>query len=160
MQKHVEHRTVVIKKSLQASVEEVYAAFASVKARSVWAVPKTDQIKYSKSSFRVGGQDAFRCGTPGRLEYKGLVSYLEILKNKRIISTETMFHQGQRISIALLTTEFQSFKGRAEVVITAQICSLDGADMSQGYKQGWTSVLGNLSEYLEGRRLSSGASSK
>lgn len=148
MTKSVAHQTVVIKKTMKAPVAAVYSAFASVKARSEWAVPQGEAIKYIRANFKVGGADEFRCGSPAKLEFKGVVQYHELQKNKRIISTETMSHSKKIISVALLTTDLIDQGGVTEVVITAQVCSLDGNDMSAGYKNGWTAVLKNLAKFL------------
>ena len=147
MKQQTTHKTIKIKKNIKAPLSKVYLAFKSPKARSEWAVPKGEAIKYSKTDFRIGGFDYFRCGSPGVLEFKGVVTYHEIVKNIRIISTETLYHSKNILSVALITAElFESATG-TNVVITAQICSLNGNDMSKGYKQGWTAVLHNLEEY-------------
>lgn len=143
------NKTVTITKKYKAKISAVYSAFSSVKARSEWAVPKGDAIKYSKANFKVNGKDEFRCGTPPKLDFKGTVHYLSIEKNHRIISTETLIHSNQILSVALLTTDFSESEGKTTVKIIAQVASLKGHDMSLGYKSGWTSVLKNLTEYLE-----------
>ena len=148
MKNTVTHKTIKIKKVLKFPLEKVYFAFANFKARSQWSVPKGDGIKYLKNDFSVGGQDIFRCGTPGKLEFKGVVDYQDIEKNKRIIYTETVFHLKKKLAVTLFTTEFHKVKDGTQIDLIAQISSLDGVDMSKGYKQGWHSVIKNLAEYL------------
>lgn len=148
MQNTLEHKTVVVKKNFKSPVNDVYKAFASVKARSVWSVPKGDAIKYLQSEFKKGGIDIFKCGSFDSMDFKGVVTYHEILKNKRIISTEMISHKKRNLSVALVSIELVEINSSTKVTITAQIASLDGADMSRGYKQGWTSTLKNLEEYL------------
>lgn len=148
MKQFAAHKTIKIKKKIKAPLPKVYSAFASSRARSEWAVPKGDAIKYTRTDFRAGGVDNFRCGTPKVLEFRGVVTYHEIVKNMKIISTENIYHSRGILSVTLITTElFRSATG-TNVVITAQICSLNGNDMSKGYKDGWTAVLKNLEEYL------------
>lgn len=150
MKHPVIHKTIKIKKKIKAPLSKVYSAFSSPKARSKWAVPEGDAMEYSETDFRVGGTDRFRCGSPGVLEFKGLVTYQEIVKDLRIISTETLHRFEDALCVALLTTELFETTNGTNIVITAQVSSLNGRDMSTGYKQGWTSVLRNLEGFLEG----------
>ena len=148
MTQTVSHKTVSIKKKMNYSPAKVFKAFASVEARSEWSVPKGDAIKYFESDFSVGGKDVFKCGSPGSMDFSGVVQYEDITKNKRIISTETITHKKKKLSVALVTIDLAKVDGGTIITLTAQVCSLDGVDMSQGYKQGWSAVLGNLGEYL------------
>lgn len=159
MKHSVAHHTVKLEKKIGFPVERVYSAFARVQARAVWGVPQGDAIEYSEADFSVGGRDVFRCGSPTRMEYRGVVQYQDLVKNKRIISTETISHGKKRISVALLTFELMEAPGGTRILLTAQISSLDGADMSQGYKQGWTAVLGNLDGFLKNSSKSRAPSS-
>lgn len=148
MNKTVAHKTVTLKKKFNFKVEKIYKAFASVEARKKWAVPKGDAIKYLKSSFSVGGIDKFNCGSKQSMDFVGLVHYEDIVTNRRIVSTETIKHKSKRISSALVTVEFIEARSHTLLILTAQVASFDGVDMSQGYKQGWRAVLMNLNEYL------------
>lgn len=145
----LKHQTVRMKKMFRAPRNDVYHFFASVKKRMEWSAPKGDSIKYSRSEFRVGGVDVFRCGTPKILEYQGLVQYHDIEKNRRIVYTETMSHGKRRLSSALITTEFLENEAGTQVVLTAQVTSFDGADMAKAYRAGWSSVLKNLVQALK-----------
>lgn len=145
----VAHKTVTLKKKLPFKVEKVFKAFASVEARRQWGVPTGDAIRYLKASFTVGGIDKFKCGSPRKMEYGGLVHYTDIVNNCRIISTETISHKSKRISSALVTVEFVEANDHTVLILTAQVASFDGIDMSQGYKRGWGAVLKNLNEYLK-----------
>jgi uncharacterized protein YndB with AHSA1/START domain len=149
MKKTVQHKTVKLKFKFNFKVEKVYKAFSSIEARKKWSVPKGDAIKYLKSDFTVGGVDRFKCGSPQAMEFGGVVHYEDIVKNKRIVSTETITYKSKRISSALVTTEFIEADAFTLLILTAQVASYDGMDMSKGYKQGWKSVLSNLNEYLK-----------
>lgn len=148
MKQTVSHKTVNLKKTLNYSIQKVFKSFASQKARSEWSVPKGDAIEYIEEDFSVGGKDIFRCGSPDSMEFTGVVQYEDIIKNQRIIYTETIRHKKKKLSIALLTLNLAKVDDATEITLTAQVCSLDGADMSLGYKQGWTAVLKNLEDFL------------
>lgn len=148
MKNTISHKTVSLKKTVRYSVKKVFKAFASTKARSEWSVPKGDAIQYIKDDFSVGGKDIFRCGSPESLEFHGVVQYEDIVKNQRIIYTETISHKKKKLSVALLTVNLIEVAGGTEIVVTVQVCSLEGSDMSQGYKQGWIAVLKNLEVFL------------
>jgi uncharacterized protein YndB with AHSA1/START domain len=148
MKHAVSHKTVSLRKKVDFSIQKVFKAFASQKARSEWSVPKGDAIEYIEDNFSVGGKDVFRCGSPDSMEFNGVVQYEDIVKNRRIIYTETIKHKKKKLSVALLTLNLVEIEGATEITVTAQVCSLDGANMSLGYKQGWTAVLKNLEEFL------------
>jgi uncharacterized protein YndB with AHSA1/START domain len=145
----VTHKTVVVKKKLSFPPNKVFNAFANVTARTQWAVPKGDAIKYLKSNFKVGGQETFKCGDPSSMSFSGVVHYEDIVKNHRIVSTESISHNNKRLSSALTTLLLDKDINGTQLVLTAQIVSYDGSDMAIGYKQGWKAVLKNLGEYLK-----------
>jgi uncharacterized protein YndB with AHSA1/START domain len=143
------HKTVKIQKLLKFPVHKVFKAFSEVKERAKWSVPKGDAVIYLKSNFKIDGKDVFKCGPIGSLHFTGKVHYEYIVKNEKIISTETIIYQKKILSSALTSLELIPTLQGTKLIMTAQIASFTGSDMSRGYKQGWTSVLKNLDEFLK-----------
>lgn len=143
------HKTVKIQKHLKFPIQKVFKAFSEVKTRALWSVPKGDAVVYLKSDFKIDGKDVFKCGQIGALHFTGKVHYENIVKNEKIISTETIIYQKKILSSALTTLELVPTTKGTKLIMTAQIASFTGSDMSKGYKQGWTSVFKNLDEFLK-----------
>jgi len=75
----VTHATLVFEREIPATVEKVFAAFASAKLRSEWGAPsETATIIYDQEDFREGGEDRFRCGSKSDPNIHGTTRYLEI----------------------------------------------------------------------------------
>jgi uncharacterized protein YndB with AHSA1/START domain len=133
------HKTVKVQKHLKFPVHKVFKAFSEVKARTQWSVPKGDAVIYLKSDFKIDGKDVFKCGPIGALDFTGRVHYENIVKNEKIISTETIIFQKKVLSSALITLDLVPTQTGTKLIMTAQIASFTDSDMSKGYKQGWTS---------------------
>lgn len=144
----IEHRTITIKKQVSAPPVRVFKALASTKEKKIWSVPKGDEIRFSKSNFKIGGVEKFKCGSIGNLNYSGVIYYCDIVKNQRIVYLETVFYEESKLASALISTELLE-KGRGTlVVMTIQVASYCGKRMLQGYETGHLSSLENLAEYL------------
>lgn len=145
----VEHRTIKLKKSIKASVTKVYKALSSTKEKEKWSAPKGDEIIFLKSSFKEGGVEIFKCGSIGSLDYQGKIHYEEIVKNERIVYTETVFYKKQKLASALITTELVNKNSSTIVLMTIQVASYCGERMLKGCETGYKSSLENLSEFLK-----------
>ena len=149
--RNLQHETVVLERVFDAPVSRVFAAFAEPAARMRWAVPQGERIEYLQTDFAVGGRDVFRCGPPDAMDYQGDVRYELIQPDRCIVYTESMSTAGRPLSAALTSVEFVPQAGRTQVVVTAQVASIDGSRMADGYRQGWTAVLARLVEELHGK---------
>lgn len=144
----VEHRTIKIKKTMKAPLVKVFKALSSTKEKKIWSAPKGDEIRFSKENFKVGGVESFKCGSIGSLDYKGIVQYLDIVKNQRIVYLETVFYQGNKLASAIVTTELKENKNTTSITMTVQVASYCGERMLKGCETGYKSSMANLSEYF------------
>jgi uncharacterized protein YndB with AHSA1/START domain len=58
-----------------------------------------------EEDFREGGQDRFHCGSKSEPNIHGATRYLDITLNRRIVSSETITMDGQRLCVSLSTLE-------------------------------------------------------
>ena len=116
---NLKHSTLVFERTCAASVQRVFAAFANPKERAKWGAPseKTAFI-YDQVDFRVGGVDVFRCGDKNDPQYSGLTTYLDIVPEERIISSEVVETQGRKLLISMSTTTLQPEGTGTRVVVT------------------------------------------
>jgi uncharacterized protein YndB with AHSA1/START domain len=147
-QLHIE--TVVLERSYRATPARIFAAWHDVEARKRWSVPSPDvAIVYDKADFRVGGFDDSRCGTPGDMRFRAVVLYLEITQDRRIIFAEHVTEGGVARAASLITVDLTPNGNETQLTLTMQISSIDGPDMLQGYRDGWTPTLENLAREVE-----------
>jgi uncharacterized protein YndB with AHSA1/START domain len=148
-ERSVIHSTIVIKRSYDASPARVFKAFADPQARARWGTPsKNVELVYDKADFRVGGQDVSRCGPRGRPIYRVETRYLDIEPEHRIVSTEVVCEGRNRLSVSLITAEFQAVGKSARLVLTDQIAAFGDKDMIAGSEAGFSAALDNLATEL------------
>ena len=146
---HTTHATLVFEREVPATVERVFAAFASAKSRSDWGAPSdTATIIYDQDDFREGGEDRFRCGSKTNPNIHGPTRYLEIIPNRRIVSSETISMDGQRLCASLVTLELTQSGGVTKLRSTSQVASFIGQDMISGTEVGNNSSLNSLVNYF------------
>ncbi len=143
-----QHATIKLKHSYAAPLERVFAEFADPIARARWSAPSDDSFLYDEADFRVGGKDVFRCGPKENPKFRGETHYLDIAPNTRVVSSETIDMNGQRLAVALTTLEFERTGDRTTLTVTVQMVSFVGTDMIHGYESGNKSALKNLSQHL------------
>ena len=148
-QSRTTHTTLVIERSFDASPARVFKAFADPAARMRWGVPSANvELIYLEADFRVGGHDVSRCGPAGNLKFDVDLSYLDIVPEQRIVSVETVSQDATRLSVSLITVEFQPSGKGTRLVLTDQIVALDGSDMVAGSRAGFNAALDNLAREL------------
>jgi len=143
-----EHKTIKLKKIIKAPPARVFKALANTKEKEKWSAPKGDEIYFLKSNFKVGGVEIFKCGSIGSLDFEGAVRYEDIIKNERIVYTETVFYKKDKLATALITTELAKKNDSTVVTMTIQVTSYCGDKMLKGCETGYKSSLKNLSEYI------------
>jgi len=143
-----QHATFTLERSYSTPPERVFAAFADPEARAQWSAGPNDAFLYDHADFREGGRDQFRCGPKNDPKLRGETIYHQIVPNKRIISTETLDSNGQRLAISLTTLEFEPHADGTNLKLTVQLVSLVGPAMIAGYESGNKTALENLARYL------------
>lgn len=144
----LEHATIKLQHSYSAPVERVFSEFADPVARAQWSAPSNDALIYDEADFRAGGKDVFRCGPKGDPKFRGETHYLDIVPNARVVSSETVDMDGQRLAVALTTLDFQQTADGTNLTVTVQIVSFVGPEMIHGYESGNKSALKNLALHL------------
>jgi uncharacterized protein YndB with AHSA1/START domain len=142
------HATITLERSYSASPERVFSAFADPVTRAQWSPSSGDAFIYDHADFREGGHDQFRCGPKNDPKFRGETIYHLIVPNKRVISTETVETDGQRLAISLNTLDFEPHATGTNLKLTVQLISLVGPAMIAGYESGNKTALENLARYL------------
>jgi uncharacterized protein YndB with AHSA1/START domain len=149
----VTNATFTIERVLNASPARVFAAYGSLEAKSTWFRAPSDIETLNRDfDFRVGGKERFHARWPSGMITDFQATYHDIVENERIILVYDMFHNGDKLSVSLLTLELRGEGGRTRLIHTEQGSYLTGgAEAVQGREHGTTWHIDNLVAVLEGR---------
>jgi uncharacterized protein YndB with AHSA1/START domain len=147
------HATLVFEREIPAPVETVFAAFADPAARAEWGAPSdTAVVIYDEADFREGGQDRFRCGSKADPAVHGTTRYLDIVTNRRVVSSETIVMDGKRLCASLTTLELTPYGDGTRLKNTTQLASFIGEGMVRSHEMGNNASLDNLVQYCRTKR--------
>jgi uncharacterized protein YndB with AHSA1/START domain len=143
------HATLVFEREIPAPAEEVFRAIADPAKRTEWGTPSdTAVVIYDEADFREEGQDRFRCGSKANPNIHGTTRYLEIIANRRVVSSETIVMDGKRLCASLTTLELTANGEKTRIKSTTQLASFIGQDMVKGHETGQNGTLDNLVKYF------------
>jgi len=146
-----QHATITLERTYRAPLERVFSEFADPVARARWSAPSNDILIYDQTEFRSGGRDLFRCGPKNDPKFRGETFYHLIVPNRRVVSSESLDVDGQRLAVSLNTLDFELTGERTNLKVTVQMVSFVGAGMIEGYESGNKSALENLGRHLSGQ---------
>lgn len=151
----VNHDTIVFERTYDATPARVFEAFARPEARMRWGVASANvELVYDEADFRVGGLDIGRCGPRGNLVYRVETRYADIVPQRRIVYSEVVLQDDNRLCFAQITVEFLPEGSGTRLVLTDQVAAFGGASMIAGHKAGHAGALDNLA--IELRRPAGG----
>jgi uncharacterized protein YndB with AHSA1/START domain len=148
-----QHATITLERTYRAPLQQVFSEFADPVARARWSPPSNDVLIYDETDFRAGGRDLFRCGPKNDPKFRGETLYHLIVPDRRVVSSETLDADGQRLAVSLNTLDFEATSAGTRLKVTVQMVSLVGASMVEAYESGNKSALENLSRHLGGNLL-------
>lgn len=149
----VTNATFRIERVLDASPARVFAAYASLEAKSAWFKAPSDIETLDRDfDFRVGGKERFHARWPGGTITDFQATYHDIVEDERIILVYDMFHNGAKLSVSLLTLEFRPQGDGTRLIHTEQGSYLTGGvEAVRSREHGTTWHIDNLAALLEGR---------
>lgn len=141
----VQHDTIVVERTFNASPARVFAAWADSAARARWSSPGKDwELADDSDDFRVGGHEVSRLGPPGDPRFRAETNYLDIVADQRIVMAGTMAERETRISASLATVELLPEGDGTLMIYTEQAAFLDGRDVPENRIRGWGEILDKL----------------
>jgi uncharacterized protein YndB with AHSA1/START domain len=144
------HATLVFEREISAAPKVVFAAFADPAARAQWGTPSdTAVVIYDDADFREGGQDHFRCGPKAKPNVHGVTHYVDIVPDRRVVSSETLVVDGRRLCASLTTLELTPDGSKTRLKNTTQLASFIGEDMVKGFTAGTNASLDGLVRYFQ-----------
>ena len=148
-ERSVVHATIVLERIYSASPARVFAAWSNKEALLRWGNPGDGWVtSMDRFDFRVGGGETSRFGQPGGETYLNETTYLDIVPDRRIVSSGAVSRGPDRLSVGLLTVEIRPEGEGSRLVLTEQGAFLDGHDLPENHEAGWGSMLDNLGDEL------------
>jgi uncharacterized protein YndB with AHSA1/START domain len=145
-----EHGTITVERTLDAPVSRVYAAYADPKARQSWGAPSdTATFTYEQADFRVGGRDLARCGPKEDPRFRVEARYVDIVRERRVVATETIREIERLLATNITTVELSPEGERTHVKVTVQVTSFVGPDMIKHTRAGHEGSLASMARYVE-----------
>lgn len=147
-----DHGTFVVERMLDVPVLRVYSALADAKARAIWGAPSdTAVFIYDEANFAVGGRDLARCGAKEDPRYRVETRYVDIVPERRVVSTETIHELDKLLATNITTLELFSDGQRTQVKVTVQVTSFVGPSMINNTRAGHEGSLANMARHLDWR---------
>jgi uncharacterized protein YndB with AHSA1/START domain len=153
-QQSVIHSTFVIERSYPAKAERVFAAFADpAKKRRWFAEGDHHELEHYEMDFRVGGKERTRFRLGEDTPLKGIActndgSYLDIIRNRRIVVSSTMSLGEKCISASLTTFEFLTSETGTDLIFTHQGAFFEGSDGPEMREEGWRKIFDRLTQEI------------
>jgi uncharacterized protein YndB with AHSA1/START domain len=141
--------TLTFERKVAAPVATLYAAWTSPAARAVWASPSPSvTVEFLEADSRVGGREVSLCKVAGEPDIRVEAGWLDLVTEVRTVGYEVVSRERVNLSAALATAEFVADGEGSRITVTVQLSSL-AEDMAQGYRQGFTAGIENLSGVAE-----------
>jgi uncharacterized protein YndB with AHSA1/START domain len=147
----VQHSSFTIERIYDATPAQVYAAWATRKAKSRWFAGTAGEWKETlrKFDFRVGGCERL-VGTWASGSVSDFQSiYHDIVPEQRIVYCYDMRVGEVKISVSLATVEFKPEGSGTRLIVTEQGAFLDGYDDAGSRERGTGALLDKLGDALK-----------
>lgn len=146
------HDTMVLERLYAAPAERVFAAWSHPDAKRAWFSGGDGDGEY-ELDFRVGGRELSRATLDGGGDvYTYDALYQDIVPGRRLVYTNHMLRNADRISVSLTSVEFRPDPAGTRLVLTEHGVYLDGLDQPDYRRQGIAQQLEALDTFLGGAR--------
>ena len=151
--------TFSIVRTLAATPERVFAAFADVDIKTQMLAPSDgdstgDLSAQGEFDFRVGGHERFEYQDESDRVMKYDATYYDIVPDQRIVYSYEMYEDGARLSVSVVSLEFLRSQDATTLVWTEQGAFLDGLATNEMRRGGTEWMVDNMTEFFAAQRES------
>ncbi len=145
--------TFTIERSLAATPEAVFAAFADVNQKTRMLAPSdenspSDPMAHGEFDFRIGGHERFGFVDENGRKIQYDARYCDIVPNQRIVYSYEMYSNESRISVSVTSIQFLADELSTFLIWTEQGAFLDDLDTSEMREGGTTWMIDNMAEFF------------
>ena len=144
------HSTFALERTLAATPQRVFAAFADPAQKRRWFIESDPHaVELFEMDFKIGGKERARIrfadGHPlaGRVLTNDTI-YQDIQPTRRIVLASAMSLEGKCFSASLVTLEFLPSEAGTDLICTHQGAFFEGADGPEMREEGWRKLLDRL----------------
>ena len=146
--------TFRIERTLAASPDRAFGAFANASQKAQWLAPLDDEaggdvFAHAEFDFKVGGHERFSFVEADGRTMRYDATFYDIVPGQRIVYSYEMYSNESRISISVASIQFLKTDSTTTLVWTEQGAFLDGLDTSEQREGGTSWLTDNLAEYLD-----------
>lgn len=143
------HATFAIERIYPASPSRVFHAWSDLAAKTRWFACHEDwKAELHELDFRVGGSERVNMTPPGAETHRFDARYHDIVDDERIIYSYAMHIGERRISVSLVTVQFEPVSEGTRMTFTEQGAFLDGWDNVADREEGTSAGLENLEKMM------------
>ena len=147
----VTHGSFVLERTYDLPQHAVFDAWADRDKKNAWFGEGDDfvtKVDTYELDFRVGGRERLVGPLPSGRMFEYVSTYGEIQQDRRIVAMYDVLIDGKRISVSLLTVEFEPIPTGTHLIMTEQGAFFDGIDTNEERIKGAEDSLVNLDKYL------------
>ena len=140
---------VVVKKTVNARIEDVFDAWANPKKMNQWFFPKAGWQAQAGNEFKVGGTYSLEMIKDEGSKFVQKGEYKEIIPNQKIVFTWCAGACEDGVvkePNSTVTVELEEIEGGTELTLTHELIPTE--ELRQEHEQGWQGCLGNLSLFF------------
>ncbi len=142
------HATLRFQRSIDAAIDDVWAAYADIDRRRRWSVPGGETVEYDDHDFTPGGVDHYRCGPPEDLSNHLTTRYVDIEAPHSFIATDEWRRNGEPVAIDTTHWRLDPDGAATALSIVVQVTSLMGDSVLDSYRDGQEATLDQLITFL------------
>ncbi len=141
--------TLTFRRDVAAPVATLWQAWTAPVARAMWAAPSPSvTVEFLEADTKVGGREVSLCKVAGEPDIRCECGWLDLAPSVRSVNYEVVSSGGVTKSASLVTADLADLGESSRIVVTVQLSSL-ADDMEDGYQQGFSAGLDNLTGLAE-----------
>lgn len=147
----VVHGSFTLERTYPQSPKTVFAAWAIPARKEAWFGQGPDfvqKVEGYELDFRVGGHERYHGPLRSGRTFGYDATFRDIVDDRRIVSTYDVLIAGRRISVTLLTVEFEPAGAGTHLILTEQCAFFDELDSIADRMPGVEDMLVKLDAYL------------
>lgn len=148
-----EDRDLILTRTINASPEKVFAAWTQPELMKQWFAPAPWTTPVVETDVRPGGSSLIVMRGPDGTEFPNRGVYLEVVENKRLVTTDAFTQAWEPSQKPFITIELTFEEKEDKTDYTARIRHWTVEDREthekMGFHQGWTQCTEQLAALVE-----------